>query len=67
MNYVILTSVIAAASACIGALIPCVFSYLGKCNEYKYDRISKIDEIRRNEYNNFIESLASSPSLTNRV
>ena len=30
MDNIVLTSIIAAAAACLGALIPSVFSYLGK-------------------------------------
>lgn len=57
MDNTLLTALIAAGSACIGALIPSLFSYLGKRKEYKNDRDAKLEEIRRTEYNNFIESL----------
>ena len=57
MDSIILTSIIAAASACIGALIPCLFSYLGRNKEYKMERLSKIEEIRRAEYAIYLEAL----------
>lgn len=57
MDSTILTSLIAAGSACIGALIPCLFSFLGKQKEYKNNQKAKMDELRRVEYKIYIEAL----------
>ena len=62
----ICTALIAAVSACIGALIPCLFSYLGKRQEYKNDRTAKIEEIRREEYRLYIETLQTMINEGNR-
>ena len=45
MDNIVLTSIIAAAAACLGALIPSVFSYLGKKEEYVLGRLAKIDDV----------------------
>lgn len=57
MDTTILTAVIAASAAFIGALIPSIFSYLGKQKEYKNDQNAKLEEIRRKEYSNYIQAL----------
>lgn len=57
MDNTLLTALIAAGSACIGALIPSLFSYLGKRKDYKNDRDAKLEEIRRMEYDNYIKAL----------
>ena len=62
----ICAALIAAISACIGALIPCLFSYLGKRQEYKNDRTAKIEEIRRTEYSLYIETLQTMINENNR-
>lgn len=62
----ICTALIAAISACIGALIPCLFSYLGKKQEYKNDQAAKIEEIRRAEYSLYIETLQTMINEGNR-
>ena len=46
MDNTILTALIAAGSACIGALIPSLFSYLGKRKEYENDKKWKMFEER---------------------
>ena len=66
MDSTLLTAIIAAGSACIGALIPSLFSYLGKKKEYKNDRDAKLEEIRRKEYNNYIEALQTMVNDGNR-
>lgn len=66
MENTILTALIAAGSACIGALIPSLFSYLGKRREYKNDRKAKLEEIRRKEYNQYIEALQTMVNDGNR-
>lgn len=66
MDSTLLTAIIAAGSACIGALIPSLFSYLGKKKEYKNDREAKLEEIRRKEYNNYIEALQTMVNDGNR-
>ena len=66
MDSTLLTAIIAAGSACIGALIPSLFSYLGKREEYKNDRDAKLEEIRRKEYNNYIEALQTMVNDGNR-
>ncbi len=66
MDNTLLTPLIAAGSACIGALIPSLFSYLGKRKDYKNDRNAKMEEIRRTEYNNFIETLQTMINDGNR-
>lgn len=52
-----ITALIAAVSACIGALIPCLFSYLGKKKDYEINRNAQLEEIRRKEYSDYIQSL----------
>ena len=66
MDNTMCTALIAAISACIGALIPSLFSYLGKRQEYKNDRTAKIEEIRRNEYCLYIETLQAMINEDNR-
>ena len=66
MDSTLLTAIIAAGSACIGALIPSLFSYLGKRKEYKNDRDAKLEEIRRKEYNDYIEALQTMVNEGNR-
>lgn len=41
MNVTIITSIIAAAAACLGALVPCLFSFLGKKKEYEIARLEQ--------------------------
>lgn len=57
MDGALLTAIIAAGSACVGSLIPCLFSYLGKWRDYKISKASKVAEIRRDVYANYIEAL----------
>ena len=45
MNVTIITSIIAAAAACLGALVPCLFSFLGKKKEYEIARLEQIENI----------------------
>lgn len=66
MDNTMCTALIAAISACIGALIPSLFSYLGKRQEYKNDRTAKIEEIRRKEYCLYIETLQAMINEDNR-
>ena len=42
MNTTILTSIIAASAACLGALVPCLFSFLGKKKEYEIARLEQM-------------------------
>lgn len=57
MDNIVLTSIIAAAAACLGALIPSVFSYLGKKQEFAMERLAKLDDVRRSEFAIYLESL----------
>lgn len=57
MDNNLLTALIAAGSACLGAFIPSLFSYLGKKKEFKNDKAAKIETIRREEYGKYIEAL----------
>jgi len=57
MDNNLLTALIAAGSACLGAFIPSFFSYLGKKKEFKNDKAAKIEAIRREEYDKYIEAL----------
>lgn len=57
MDNILLTSIIASASACVGALIPCLFAFLGKRQEYEMERLSKIEDVRRSEFAVYLESL----------
>lgn len=57
MDTNLLTALIAAGSACLGSLIPCLFSYLGKKQELKNDRTSKVEEIRRTAFIDYIDAL----------
>lgn len=66
MDNTICTAIIAAGSACLGALIPSVFSYLGKRAEYKNDRNAKLEEIRRRVYNEYIDALQTMINVGNR-
>lgn len=66
MNATILTSIIAAAAACLGALVPCLFSYLGKKKEYQIARIEQIEQIRRTEYSFYLDVLQQMINESNR-
>ncbi len=66
MDNTLLTALIAAGSACIGAFVPSLFSYLGKRRDYKNDRDAKLEEIRRTEYNKYIEALQTMINDGNR-
>lgn len=57
MDNTILTALIAAGSACLGALIPSLFSYLGKRKEYENDKKAKLEDIRKRAYSDYIEAL----------
>ena len=57
MDNNLLSALIAAGSACLGAFIPSLFSYLGKKKEFKNDKAAKIEAIRREEYGKYIEAL----------
>ena len=57
MDNNLLTALIAAGSACLGAFIPSLFSYLGKKKEFENDKAEKIEAIRREEYGKYIEAL----------
>ena len=57
MDNNVLIALIAAGSACVGALIPSFFSYIGKRLEYKNDRKAKINDIRRTAFDDYIDSL----------
>ena len=66
MNTTILTSIIAASAACLGALVPCLFSFLGKKKEYEIARLEQIENIRRTEYCNFLDALQQMVNEGNR-
>ena len=66
MDNTILTALIAAGSACIGALIPSLFSYLGKRKEYENDKKAKLEDIRRKAYYEYIEALQTMINAGNR-
>jgi hypothetical protein len=66
MDNTLLTAIIAAGSACIGALIPSLFSYLGKRKEYENDKKAKLEEIRRKVYNEYIDALQNMINVGNR-
>lgn len=66
MDNTILTALIAAGSACIGALIPSLFSYLGKRKEYENDNKAKMEDIRRKAYYEYIEALQTMINVGNR-
>lgn len=66
MDNTILTALIAAGSACIGALIPSLFSYLGKRKEYENDKKAKLEDIRRRAYYEYIEALQRMINAGNR-
>ena len=66
MDNTLLTALIAAGSACIGALIPSLFSYLAKRKEYENDRNAKLEEIRRKVYNEYIDALQAMINVGNR-
>ena len=66
MDNTLLTAFIAAGSACLGALIPSLFSYLGKRKEYENDKKAKLEEIRRKVYNEYIDALQAMINAGNR-
>lgn len=66
MNTTILTSTIAAAAACLGALVPCLFSYLGKKKEHQIARLEQIEQIRRAEYSLYLDVLQQMVNESNR-
>lgn len=57
MDSTLLTALIAAGSACIGALIPSIFSYLGKRKEFQNEKTAELEEIRRKACGEYIEAL----------
>ena len=57
VSFTIISAVIAACSACVGALIPSVFSYLAQKKINDDRRKIMWEELRRNEYCQYIESL----------
>lgn len=59
-------ALIAAFSACLGALIPSLFSYFGKKVEYENDSKAKLEEIRRKACNDFIDALQTMINSSNR-
>ena len=66
MDNIVLTSIIAAGSACLGALIPSLFSLLGKKQEYTIARLAKIDDVRREEFAIYLDSLQRMVNEGNR-
>lgn len=66
IDHTILTAIIAAVSACVGALIPSLFSYLGKRKEYENDKKAKLEDIRRRAYYEYIEALQTMINAGNR-
>lgn len=66
MDHTILTAIIAAVSACVGAIIPSLFSYLGKQKEYENDKKAKMEDIRRKAYYEYIEVLQTMINAGNR-
>ena len=66
MDNTILTALIAAGSACIGAFIPSLFSYLGKRKEYENDNKAKMEDIRRKAYYEYIEALQTMINAGNK-
>lgn len=66
MDNTLLTAFIAAGAACLGALIPSLFSYLGKRKEYENDKKAKLEEIRRKVYNEYIDALQAMINAGNR-
>ena len=66
MDDTILTALIAAGSTCIGALIPSLFSYLGKRKEYENDKKAKLEDIRRKAYYEYIEAIQRMINAGNR-
>lgn len=66
MDNIVLTSIIAAGSACLGALIPSLFSLLGKKQEYAIERLAKIDDVRREEFAIYLDSLQRMVNEGNR-
>ena len=57
MDNTLITALIAAGSALLGALIPAIFSYIGIKRELINTNSSKLYDIRRQEYVNYLDSL----------
>lgn len=57
MDNTLLTALIAAGAALSGAFIPAIFSYLGIKRELKNSNSSKLNDIRRQEYVNYLAAL----------
>lgn len=66
MDNTILTAIIAAASASVGAIIPSLFSYLGKRKEYENDKKAKLEDLQRRTYYEYIEALQKIINSGNR-
>lgn len=66
MDNILLTSIIAGSSACVGALIPCLFSYIGKKQEFTMGKLAKIEDVRRSEYAVYLDSLQQMINKGNR-
>lgn len=57
MDNTLTTALIAAGSALLGSLIPAIFNYLGIKRELKNSNISKLNELKRNEFVNYLSAL----------
>lgn len=57
MDNTLLTALITGGSACMGALIASLFSYLSMGKQNKFDRNSKLEEIRILEYKEYLDSI----------
>ena len=66
MDNTILTAIIAAAAACLGAIIPSLFSYLAKQKDYENDKNAKLDDIRRRAFYEYIVALQTIVNASNK-
>lgn len=66
MDNTLFTAIIAASSALMGALIPSLFSYFTRQKEFENEQKVRLEEVRREEYRLYIETLQAMINEGNR-
>lgn len=66
MDNTLYTAIIAAGSALMGALIPSLFSYFTRQKEFENEQKVRLEEVRREEYCLYIETLQAMINENNR-
>lgn len=66
MDNTLFTAIIAASSALMGALIPSLFSYFTRLKEFENEQKVRLEEVLREEYCIYIETLQAMINEGNR-